>query len=227
MGERGDRTAVVAGAGALGGAAALTLAAGGAGRLVLVDGAPVEASDLSAQPALAAADLGVPRAVATARRLSRLFPALAVEARTEDLTPTLAAALAAGAEVVVDATNRFPLMFALNDAALAHGRPLVHGAASGLSAQLLTVVPGASGCLRCLFEGPPAAALPAAALPPLAVFAGALLGAEALRLLEGGPGAHAGLLLGFDARSARARTVAVRPRPGCPACAAWRAREAA
>ena len=42
------------------------------------------------------------------------------------------------------------------DEAVKRGIPLVHGAALGWSGQLLTVLPGRTGCLRCLFEAPPA-----------------------------------------------------------------------
>jgi molybdopterin/thiamine biosynthesis adenylyltransferase len=220
MGTPETRTALVVGAGSIGGPAALTLAAGGAARLLLADDAPVSEADLAAQPALREGDLGAPRARATARTLARLFPGVAVEvaAAPDD---GAAAALVARADVVVDATNRFSTAFALNDAALVRGAPLARAGVVALTAQLVSVVPGATGCLRCLFEGPP---LPPAAAPrvlgPLAAFAGALLGAEALRLLAGRPGLHAGLVLGYEARSGRARTVALRRRAGCPACAA-------
>jgi molybdopterin/thiamine biosynthesis adenylyltransferase len=216
------RTALVVGAGSLGGPAALTLAAGGVGALVLADAGAVDEADLAAQPALVAADLGRPRAQATADRLARLFPALRLQVRAVEVDAASARALAAEADVVVDASNRFATMFAVNDAAVAAGKPLAHAGALHLSAQLLSVVPGATGCLRCLFEAAPPPGPPATTLGPLAAFAGALLGAEALRLAAGRPGAHAGLLLGYEARSGRSRTVPVRRRAGCPACAAAR-----
>lgn len=218
MGSSVARTALVVGAGSVGGAAALTLAAGGARRLVLADDAAVAEHDLAAQPALREGDLGVDRARATARTLGRLFPAVAVEvAGAPDDAARIA--LVAGADVVLDASNRFATAFALNDAAVARGTPLVRAGVAGLSAQLVSVIPGVTGCLRCLFEGPPPAA-PVAVLGPLGAHVGALLGAEALRLLDGRAGAYAAQLLTLEARSGRVRSVTLRPRPGCPACAA-------
>lgn len=215
-----EKTALVVGAGSLGGPAALTLAAGGVGTIVLADAGTVDEADLGAQPALGASDLGQRRADATARRLARLFPALRVDVRAVEVDVAQASALVAAADVVLDASNRFDTMFAVNDAAVGAGRPLAHAGVLHLSVQLLTVAPGVSGCLRCLFEAPPPPGPMAALLAPVASFAGALLAAEGLRLLEGEPGAYRGLLLGWEARTGRARTVPVPRRPGCPACAA-------
>jgi molybdopterin/thiamine biosynthesis adenylyltransferase len=213
----GGKVALVVGTGGLGGPAALVLGAAGVGRLVVADEGAVEDADLAVQPLLAASELGRPRAEAAAARLARLHPALRIEAHAGPVDAAHALALATAADVVVDGSNRFATMFALNDAAVAAGRPLVHGGVLHLSAQLLTIVPGATGCLRCLFEAPPPGSAPAPP-SPLAPHAGALLGAEALRLLEGGPGLHAGVLHAYEARSGRARSVPVRRRPGCLAC---------
>jgi molybdopterin/thiamine biosynthesis adenylyltransferase len=225
MGTLRDSTALLIGAGPLGAPAALALASAGVGRIVLADAAPVEPADLAAQPLLSDADVGRPRDAAVARELARLAPQAAVEVAPTALDARSCARLAAGAAVVVDASSHFATMFLANDAAVAAGRPLVHGGLLHYTLQLLTVLPGASGCLRCLFEGPPPRRPPGAApeagvLAPIGGFAGALLAAEAVRLLEGRPGAYAGRLSGYEARTGRSRSVAVRRRPGCPACAA-------
>ena len=217
-----ESTALVLGAGCLGGPAALVLAGAGVGRLLLADGAIVGPADLSAQPALAEADVGRPRAVALAARLAQLFPEVAVEPVHAPLDGPAAAALVAQAEVAVHATADAAVAFAASDAAVAAGRPLVHGGVLALSAQVLTIVPGRTGCLRCLFEGPPpvgpSPGLEAAVLGPLAGFAGALMGQEAVRLLQGREATYAGRLLTYGARAGQGRLVPVRARPGCAAC---------
>jgi molybdopterin/thiamine biosynthesis adenylyltransferase len=214
----------VLGAGGLAAPAALALAAAGIRRLLLADDEPVAASDLVVQPLLAESDVGEPRVAALARALSRLHPRVEVVAEPRPLDAGAALELAREAEVAVEATSRFPAMFLWNDAAAAARVPLVHGAVLGHTAQLLTVVPGTSGCLRCLFEGPPprpeAAPLGADPLGPFAGLVGSLLGLEATRLLEGQPGAYAGRLVVYEARSAWSRAVPLHPRPGCPACGA-------
>jgi molybdopterin/thiamine biosynthesis adenylyltransferase len=217
MGTRQSKTALVVGAGSLGGPAALTLAAAGVARIVLVDAGTVGPDDLPADTLFVDSDVGQPRGAAAARRLGQLFPLVEVAWHAGPAGATLAG-LVGSADVVVDASNDFDAMFAVNDAAVSGGRVVVHGGLRGLTAQLLTLVPRVTGCLRCLFEGPPPPVPPAGMAGPLAGLVGSLLGAEAVRLLDERPGTYAGRLLLYEARPARARMVPVKPRPGCAAC---------
>jgi adenylyltransferase/sulfurtransferase len=215
--DPGERVVLVVGAGGLGAAAALALASGGIRRLTIADGTIVEETDLRTHPLLARRDAGRTRAEATAAALARRFPSLAIE-----IAGTIDAAAArrvvAAADVVLEASNRFPVMFAANDAAAATRRPLVHGALLSWTAQLLTVLPGETGCLRCLFEAPPASAAEAASPVSLAGLTGALLGSEVLRLVTGQPAAYGGTVFEYEARAARARKVPLPRRAECPAC---------
>jgi molybdopterin/thiamine biosynthesis adenylyltransferase len=224
-GSLSDRSALVIGAGGLGGPATLALAAAGIGRLVLVDEDAVETSNLNRQPLFGEADLGKRKALTAAALLARIHPTVKVEPQDARFDPDNAAALVQGADVVVDASDNFATRFLANDTAIAARRPLVHGGVLRFSAQFLTVMPGKTGCLRCLFEAPPAegtvpTCAQAGVLGALAGFAGALMGAEALRLLAGERGAYAGRLVAFDGRSGRTRLVPVRVRAGCPVCSA-------
>lgn len=218
-----EKSALLVGAGGLGAPAALALADAGLARLRLADDEPVASADLVVQPLLDDADVGRSRSSGLARALARLHPALEVIVTPTPADAAGALALVRGVEVVIDAPGRFPTMFLCGDAAAAAGVPLVHGAVLGHTAQLLSVVPGATGCLRCLFEGPPRPE-PGAADPdplgPLAGLVGSLLGVEAVRLLEGHAGAYAGRLVVYEVRSAWSRAVPLHRRPGCPACGA-------
>ncbi len=212
------------GAGGLGGPVLLALGAAGVGRLVVCDDDAVETSNLNRQPLFGEGDLGARKAAAAAARLSRLYPALRVEAVERRFEGEGALELARASDLVVDGSDNFPTKFLANDAAIAAGRPLVHGGILRYTAQLLSVVPGRTGCLRCLFEAPPpAGSVPSCAeagvLGALAGFAGALMAQEVLRLLRGERGAYAGRLLVHEARPARTRVIALRPRAGCPGCA--------
>jgi molybdopterin/thiamine biosynthesis adenylyltransferase len=219
-----DKSALVVGAGGLGAPALLVLAAGGVGRIVLVEDDVVETSNLNRQPLFGEEDVGARKAPAAAARLRALFPRLALEARDVRFDAANAVDLVRAADVVVDGSDNFATKFLANDVALRVRRPLVHGGVIRTTAQVLTIAPaGLGGCLRCLFEAPPPpGAVPscsqAGILGPLAGFAGGLMGAEALRLLAGERGAYEGRLYTYEARSARSRIVLVRKRPGCAAC---------
>jgi len=219
-----EKKALVVGAGGLGGPALLTLAAAGVGKLVVVDSDAVDTSNLARQPLFGEADLGARKVTAAVTRLKALFPDVEVEARDERLDDGNALSLFRAADLVVDGTDDFATKFLLSDTAMRAKKPLVHGGVLRTTLQILTIAPaGLGGCLRCLFEAPPpAGAVPACAdagvLGALAQTAGSLMGAEAIRLLDGERGAYEGRLLTYEARTARGRLVLVRRRPDCPGC---------
>src|SRR5512142_705385 len=219
------KSALVVGAGGLGGPAILVLAGAGVGRIVVIEDDAVETSNLNRQPLFGETDLGARKAGTAAARVRALFPSVELEARDERFGPSNAVELARAADVVVDGSDNFATKFLANDAALRTKRPLVHGGVLRTTAQVLTVVPGGlGGCLRCLFEAPPPpGSVPscseAGILGPVAGFAGALMAGEALRLLARERGAYEGRLFTYEARGARSRLVLVRKRPGCAACA--------
>jgi molybdopterin/thiamine biosynthesis adenylyltransferase len=163
--------------------------------------------------------VGATRAEATAAQLRRLFPSLAIEALATPTGPEGWAALAAQAGAVVGAAE-LPDQLAAHDAAVAAGRPLVHGGVLRYGALLLTVLPGATACLRCLFEDGLDAGgnAPPGELGPLAGFVGGLAADEAARLLRSAPSAYGGRALTYEARGARVRAVALYRRSDCATC---------
>jgi molybdopterin-synthase adenylyltransferase len=218
-----EKSVLVIGAGGLGAPVLLALGAAGVGRVVVMDDDQVETSNLHRQPLFGEANLGQRKADAAKQRLERLYPDLRVDALDVRLDDGNALKVAKSTDLVVDGSDNFPTKFLANDAALAAERPLVHGGILRYTAQILTVVPGKTGCLRCLFEEPPPeGSVPSCAdagvLGALAGYAGALMAGEALRLLAGERGAYAGRLLVLEARAARSRFVPVRLRQSCFAC---------
>ena len=213
---------LVIGVGGLGAPAATALAAAGVGALGLIDPDAVEVSNLHRQPLYTDADLGRPKVEVAAERLRALAPALQVLGWRARFGPLDAHRLR-GFDVVVDGTDTIAAKFALSDAAVAAGVPLVHAGVLGFRAQLLTVLPGRSACYRCVFEdAPPPGDVPscqeAGVLGPVAALAGALQAAEAIRLLAGEPAAWANALLVIDTLGGRWRTVPLALNPRCPAC---------
>lgn len=77
---------LIVGAGALGSAAAVALAAAGVGRLRIVDFDTVSISNLPRQTAYSTADLGEPKVTALQRRLNALNPDIEIEACQELLS---------------------------------------------------------------------------------------------------------------------------------------------
>jgi len=221
---------LLVGMGGLGTPAAAALAAAGVGGLGLIDPDVVELSNLHRQPLYESGDIGRPKVDAAAARLRATRPRLAVETWRMRFGVEHGA-LAGRFDVVLDGTDTIAAKFAVNDAAVAAGVPLVLAGVLGFQAQLLTVLPGRSACYRCVFEDPPPpgdvpSCQEAGVIGPLTALAGTLQALEAVRLLGGSEAAFADRLLTIDARSGRWRTVPLFQNPRCPTCAERRTREA-
>jgi adenylyltransferase/sulfurtransferase len=214
---------VVVGAGGLGCPALLRLGPALAARgdsVVVVDDDVVDVSNLQRQILHRNADVGRPKVDSARDALLRRWPELHVDPVQARVAAANVTPLIAGAAVVLDGSDTLATKFLLNDACVAAGVPLVHGAVAGWTGQLMAIVPG-SACFRCLFESePPAGAAPscqeAGVVGAFAGVIGALMAKEALALLAGAP-TLAGALLVVDGRSDRRRRVAIRPRSSCAA----------
>lgn len=213
---------IVVGVGGLGAAAALELATRGVGKLTLLDRDRVEISNLHRQILFDGDDVGQAKAEVAARKLARLRPAAAVAAHAEALTPENACDRLHGHDVVIDATDDAATKFLLNDVCVDLGIPLVHAGVSGLRGQVLSILPGVSACLRCLFPEEPdepesATCRDGGVLGPLPAWIGGLQAEHAVRILAGTP--LAGRMVTIDAGSLRVRETPVRRSLACPVCA--------
>jgi adenylyltransferase/sulfurtransferase len=214
---------LVVGVGGLGAPAAEALARSGLGTLGLIDPDVVELSNLHRQPLYDTTDVGRPKVTVAAARLARIAPALRVETWQERFTAG-DGALAGRFDVVLDGTDTIAAKFAVNDAFVAAGVPLVHAGVLGFRFQVLTVLPGASACYRCIFEEePPPGDVPscteAGVLGPLPALAAAVQVSDVVHLVTGRIPALAGRLLTADTRTGRWRSLSVAANPRCPACA--------
>jgi len=220
--------ALVIGAGGLGSPVALYLAAAGVGRITLVDDDTVDLTNLQRQIAHGTARVGQPKVASAAEAMRAINPTLAVDTECARADAALLARLVPQADVVLDCSDNFVTRQAVNAACVAHGKPLVAGAAIRFDGQLSVydVRDAASPCYACLF--PPEATFEETRCAVLGVFApvvgtiGTLQAHEALKLLAGIGGGLTGRLLMFDGRGSQFDTLRVRRDPACPVCAAHR-----
>jgi len=223
---------LIVGIGGLGVPAAWALASAAIGHLTLIDPDPVELSNLARQVLYRDADLGKPKAECAAVRLRRRFPKTEIDARAIAFEPHNAIELAAAHEFLVDGTDNPAAKFLINDAALAAARPFAYGGVLGMSGQAMTIVPGRSACLRCLFEEPPdqediASCREAGIVGPVAGVIAQVQAAEAIASVSGVLPPLAGRILTYDAAApVRFRVTDVPARSGCK-CGAWHGKSAA
>lgn len=219
--------------GGLGVPAALALARGGATRLGLIDPDPVELSNLARQVIYGTASLGRLKVAAAAERLRETRPGLSVESYPVALEASNAVNLIASYDFVIDATDDPAAKFLINDICLEVGRPFVYAGVLGLTGQAMTVLPGRTACLRCLFEEAPdpaavASCREAGIIGAVAAVIGEIEAAEALLWLGGSVPELAGKILTYDgSASGRIRTLKVSARAGCRCGAARGVEDAA
>ncbi len=229
VGEEGqlkllDSRVLLLGAGGLGSPAALYLAAAGVGRLGIVDDDRVDASNLQRQVLHSTSRLGEWKAESAKRTLAELNPDVEVVPYIERLnSENVERILADGWDVIVDGTDNFPTRYLINDAAVWHDIPLVHGSIYRFEGQATVFKPGAGPCYRCLFPQPPPPELaPSCAeggvLGVLPGILGSLQASEALKLCLGIGEPLVGRLLLFDALATEFSEVNLRRDPNCPVC---------
>ncbi|MBF6592745.1 MAG: ThiF family adenylyltransferase, partial [Ktedonobacterales bacterium] len=229
IGQEGQRTlgqarVLIVGCGALGSVLANNLARAGVGRLRLVDRDFVEGNNLQRQVLYEEEDVlrGLPKAVAAAARLGRINSHVEVEARASDVTAENIEALLAGVDLVLDGTDNFETRYLLNDACLKAGLPWIYSGVIAAHGVTMTVRPGETACLRCVF---PEAALPGTT--PTCDTAGVLNGivgviagiaaTEALKLLMASEHLARGMLW-VDLWENTFDRVELPRMPDCPAC---------
>lgn len=217
------RVAIV-GAGGLGSPAALYLAAAGVGRLTIVDSDEVDLSNLQRQILHAATDVGRPKAESARDRMLAINPQVRVQAVRARLSESNARAILAGHQVVLEGSDNFETKFTVNDACVALGIPVIHGGVLRFTGQVFTTIPGKSACYRCVFEAPPPPdAIPSCAVAgvigPVPGVIGCFQAGEALKVLLGCGKPLAGRILEVDILEGSVRSIGVRPRRGCAACA--------
>lgn len=210
---------LLVGAGGLGAPAALYLAAAGVGTIGLADPDLVSLSNLQRQVLYAAADVGRPKVEAAMDRLAALNSHVVVETHPVWLDANNAGELVGRYDLVLDGTDDFATRFAVSDACLARGKPLVSGALGRWTGQVGVFL--GRPCYRCLVpETPPDAETCAlvGVVGALAGVIGSMMALEAIKLIVGAGVPLSGKLLIYDALAAEARTVRIGADPRCPAC---------
>jgi adenylyltransferase/sulfurtransferase len=223
--EKLQRAAVlVVGLGGLGCPAAMYLAAAGVGRLLLADGDDVELSNLQRQVAHGDADIGRNKAQSAAETIAALNPGVELEVIPVQLEEDDLAPLLQRTDLVLDATDNYPIRYALNRACIAAGVPLVSGAAVRSEGQVALFDPSRGGpCYRCLYptegSGTALRCSESGVLAPVVGVIGSLQAMESLKVISGFGEPLRGRLLVLDLRSMEIRILSLSPRAGCEDCA--------
>ena len=219
-----DSRVLLIGAGGLGSPASLYLAAAGVGTLGIVDADVVDESNLQRQIVHSTSTLGDYKVDSAKATIEALNPDVDVVAYRERLTSeNVERILGDGWDVIVDGADNFPTRYLVNDAAIWHDIPVVHGSIYRFEGQVTVFKPNEGPCYRCLFPQPPPPELaPSCAeggvLGVLPGIIGSLQANEALKLVLGIGDPLIGRLQLVDALHSTIDEVSLKRDPTCPVC---------
>ncbi len=162
MGEAGQRKLLeshvtLCGCGALGTVLANALVRAGVGHLRLVDRDFIETHNLQRQVLFDEHDVAenLPKAEAATRKLHAINSTVHVEPVVTDIDRTNIEDLVKDADLILDGTDNFEIRYLINDVAVKLGKPWIYGGSIGSHGQTMTILPGDTPCLRCVFEAAP------------------------------------------------------------------------
>lgn len=216
-------TVLLVGLGGLGSPVALYLAAAGVGRLVLADFDSVDLSNLQRQIAHATSDIGRLKVESARDRIQALNPLVSVECVSKPLDEQTLPFWVRQSTLVVDGCDNFSTRFAVNQACVSAGVPLVSGAATSFEGQVSVydVRRPESPCYRCLYPGgedEAASCSESGVLSPLVGVVGSLMAVEAAKVLGGVGEPLVGRLCLYDAFTAQMRILRLSRDRQCPVC---------
>jgi molybdopterin-synthase adenylyltransferase len=205
--------------GGLGSVVAYQLAAAGVGKLVLAHAGNVKPSDLNRQLLMTHDWLGKPRVESATRRLRELNPRLNIVPIAENINEANVEALVTQVDLIVDCAPLFPERYAMNRQAVGQKKTLIECAMYDLEAQITTILPGQTPCLKCLYpQDPPAWNREFPVFGAVSGTVGCLAAMEAIKVLAGFGETLAGQLLTMDLRDMTFRKRAIQRNSRCELC---------
>lgn len=217
------------GAGGLGSPAALYLTAAGIGTLGIVDDDRVELSNLQRQVLHRDAGCGEKKVDSALEQLQALNPEIELSIFDQRINSDNAATLIADFDVIIDGSDNFATRYAVNQACVMAGKPLVYAAVEAFKAQVAVFWPGYDKqqrlpCYHCVFpqpgDGPNC--VEAGVLGVVPGIAGVLQATEALKLCLQIGQPLVNRLLRIDTLTMHFAESNILADPECPVCASAR-----
>ncbi|WP_318478896.1 HesA/MoeB/ThiF family protein [Photobacterium leiognathi] len=230
MGEQGqlalnNAKVLIVGAGGLGSAAAMYLAAAGVGLLVIADDDEVDSSNLQRQVIYRETDVSLNKAQAACDQLLALNPLVRTRAVKAKLAGFQLEMEVQQADIVLDCSDNWATRYAVNQACYQHQTPLIAGASIGWRGQLLAFdFRQISPCYQCVF--PLSTETPSqdqncrsnGVMGPVVGTIGTLQALNAIKAIAGVGEVGFGLLQQFNGLTGKWQQVSIDTDSGCPVC---------
>jgi len=214
------KSILIVGLGGLGSISAYYLAAAGVGHLRIVDRDRVALDNLNRQIIHCTHDIERPKVDSAREKLKRLNPDCRIEPVFTDFSDINGSDLAAGSDLIVDATDNLATRHVLNRVSLEKNIPYIFGGVDGWDGNAATFIPGKTACLACLFprDRVQERAEPASAVGPAVGVIASAQSLEALLILLGLGPRLAGRMLDFRGLGMIFKTIQFNRNPDCDLC---------
>ena len=207
----------IAGAGGLGSPIAIYLTAAGIGMIRMIDHEQVALSNLNRQILHWEEDIGRKKIDSARTKLKNLNRAVEIETISETITEGNVSQLVDGCDVIVDAMDNLPTRYVLNRCAIEKKVPFFHGAVNGFEGRAMTILPGKTACLRCMYRGPvPQEKFPVIGVAPAVI--GSIQATEVIKYLVGIGKLLTNRLLIYDGLKVTFSEFTVNKNPDCDHC---------
>ncbi len=230
IGEEGQKkllksSVAIVGCGALGTVATNNLARAGVGKIMIIDRDFVELNNLQRQMLFDESDVGSPKAVAAAEKISAINSEIEVKPVIKDLNYSNIEEILIGVDLVIDGTDNIQTRMLVNDVCIKNEIPWIYTGAIGTSGMTMNIIPG-KACIRCLYPGvPKTGSLPTCdtmgVLNTATTIMGSIESTEALKILLGyydeNQSTNSNLIV-YDTWNQSFDSVKVKKNEKCPCC---------
>ncbi len=145
---------LVMGAGGLGSGVIMNLAAMGVGQIKVVDSDVVEVDNFNRQFIHKEKNLNRAKVISAKEWIQEFNSDIKVEIDKVRINDLNYYNVIQGYDIIVDCFDGYEAKYMLNEIALRHKIPLVHGGILGTKGQVTTIVPDKTGCLNCIVAKP-------------------------------------------------------------------------
>jgi adenylyltransferase/sulfurtransferase len=202
------------------------LARSGVGHLILIDRDVVEKTNLQRQILFVENDFEIqkPKATAAATHLAKVNSEIKYTPFVEDINSKNIDRLLNGVDVIVDGLDNFNSRYLLNDYAVKTETPFMFAGVIAGRGNVMTIIPGETPCLRCLFPDPPPPSSQdtcdtAGVLAPAIGIAASCQCVDVIKFVTGNKDKISRTLLTFDLWDSESCRVEIgKPSSGCPCC---------
>ena len=215
---------VIAGTGGLGSPIAIYLTAAGIGTIRVIDHDQVALSNLNRQILHWEEDVGRKKVDSARTKLRNLNSTVEIQAIAETITEENVSDLMDGCDAIIDAMDNLPTRYLLNRCAIEKNIPFFHGAVNGFEGRVMTVIPGETACLRCMYRGlVPQEKFPVMGVAPAVI--GSIQATEVIKYLVGIGKLLTNRLLIYDGLKLTFSEFRLNKNPNCDNCGSLAGKE--